>query len=79
MLSYTQFFSRKTIHLFILRLIFLVFKTEWLKGLHSKPFINPSQTIHKGRNLILLLSIYNIMSANAAQSAYFYNFAARNN
>ena len=47
MLPYTQFFSRKTIHLFILRLIFLVFKTEWLKGLHSKPFTNLSQILHK--------------------------------
>ena len=48
MLPYTHFFPRKTIHLFILRLILLVFKTERLKGLHAKPFINPSQTIHKG-------------------------------
>ena len=35
MLSYTQFFSRKTIHLFILMLILLVFKTERLNGLHA--------------------------------------------
>ena len=47
MLPYTQFFFRKTIHLFILRLIFLVFKKERLNGLHSKPFINPSQILHK--------------------------------
>ena len=48
MLPYTQFFFRKTIHLFILRLILLVFKTEWLNGLHAKPFTNPSHTLHKG-------------------------------
>ena len=48
MLPYTQFFSRKTIHLFILRVILLVIKKKMLKGLHAKPFINPSQTIHKG-------------------------------
>ena len=48
MLPYTQFFSRKTIHLFILRLILLVFKTERLNGLHAKPFTNLSQILHKG-------------------------------
>lgn len=48
MLPYTQFFPRKTIHLFILRLIFLVIKKKMLKGLHAKPFINPSLTIYKG-------------------------------
>lgn len=48
MLPYTQFFFRETIHIFILRFILLVFKTERLNGLHAKPFINPSLTIHKG-------------------------------